>query len=56
MILKKKKKEKKKTIFIQAISHKFERRRADFFQDYPNVMLLSVSIPRGEGSGIGWGF
>ena len=29
---------RKKTTFIVAIYHNFEKRRVDFFQDYPNVI------------------
>ena len=33
---------RKKTTFIQAICRKFEKRRADFFQDYPNVIRFNL--------------
>ena len=36
---------RKKTTFIQAISHKLKKRRADLSQDYPNVMHLSMLRP-----------
>ena len=32
----------KKTTFIEAICHNFEKRRVDFFQDYPNVICFNI--------------
>ena len=47
---------RKKTTFIQTISHKLEKRRADLFQVYPNVMHLSMFGGGGGGrTGMGWG-
>ena len=31
-----------KTTFIQAICHKLEKRRADFFKDYPNAIRFNL--------------
>ena len=36
---------RKKTTFIQAISHELEKRCANLSQDYPNVMHLSMLRP-----------
>ena len=33
---------RKKTTFIQVICHDFEKRRAEFFQDYPNVIRFNL--------------
>ena len=33
---------RKKTTFIEAICHKFEKHGVDFFQDYPNVIRFNL--------------